>query len=283
MVKYIHLACALILTSVFAQAQIKADADYLIRYDVEIRMDSTNLDDVSYEVHRLYTNTQQSVYLSDALYLKDSIFQNIDNIRRRGGMRGMGRGSMERYDTKLDAKVYKDMAQQKTIVNYFISMENFQYEEEDLPLVWEFSDETKEIGQYMVHKANTSFGGRDYEAWFTLDVPIVDGPYIFQGLPGLIVEVYDVDREYVFQMASLVPLDEKYEFDSAAQKAKMQKKDVVKDSYRKATQNQISMMRQFMPANFERVGQDGQRITLKDIERQMKEREAKRNNHIEFW
>lgn len=285
MKKYILLACSLLFTSLVAQAQIKADADYLIKYDVQIRMDSTNRDDVSYEVHRLYTNTQQSYYISEGLFLRDSIMQEFRSMRGRGGMRAMGMGSRNamNFETKMEAKVFKDIANQKTLVSYFVAMEEHQYEETEIPLLWEFSDETKEIEEYVVHKATTSFAGRDYEAWFTLEIPIVDGPYIFQGLPGLIVELYDTEEDYVFQLASLTSLKEVFTFDSDARKPKLQKKEVVKDNYRKATQNSIAMMRQFMPSNLTTRRQDGRQVNLKDMERQMKEREAKRNNHIEFW
>ncbi|MGY0407967.1 MAG: GLPGLI family protein, partial [Polaribacter sp.] len=46
--------------------------------------------------------------------------------------------------------------------------------------------------------------GRFYEAWFTEDVPIVDGPYKFTGLPGLIVNIYDTKKEYNFLLTGLI-------------------------------------------------------------------------------
>ena len=65
-------------------------------------------------------------------------------------------------------------------------------------LVWEITDEEKEIAGYKVRKATTdSYGDKGFEfykrkaiAWFTTDIPIPTGPQRYYGLPGLIVELY---------------------------------------------------------------------------------------------
>lgn len=57
------------------------------------------------------------------------------------------------------------------------------------PIRWNILDETKKIHNYTCQKAETTFRGRNYEAWFTTDIPIPDGPWKFRGLPGLIVYI----------------------------------------------------------------------------------------------
>lgn len=82
------------------------------------------------------------------------------------------------------------------------------FEEPEKP-AWEIAEEIKTYeDQYEVQKATTHFAGRDYVAWFTTDVPIQDGPYLFYGLPGLIVELYDTEKHYHFTMESMEKLDE---------------------------------------------------------------------------
>ncbi|MGV4529341.1 GLPGLI family protein [Ornithobacterium rhinotracheale] len=56
----------------------------------------------------------------------------------------------------------------------------------------------KEILGYAVQKATTQYGGRNWVAWFAKDIPFAYGPYIFGGLPGLILEVYDTEDEHHF-------------------------------------------------------------------------------------
>ncbi len=76
---------------------------------------------------------------------------------------------------------------------------------EDLPdFGWEVDfSQTKEIGGYTCHSAKGRYAGRDYQAWFTMDIPINDGPWKFQGLPGLILEVASLDEEYSYTCMSI--------------------------------------------------------------------------------
>ena len=68
---------------------------------------------------------------------------------------------------------------------------------------WAIVAETKTLGSYRVQKATTSFRGRRYEAWFAPDLPIALGPWKFGGLPGLILEVYDTDKKFVYEASSI--------------------------------------------------------------------------------
>ena len=75
---------------------------------------------------------------------------------------------------------------------------------ETLPkLNWEVKNETKTILNVRVQKAIVSFRGRDYEAWFAPSILIPDGPYKFNGLPGLILEISSKDGRYKFEAYAL--------------------------------------------------------------------------------
>ncbi|QZE13771.1 GLPGLI family protein [Halosquirtibacter laminarini] len=53
---------------------------------------------------------------------------------------------------------------------------------------------------YRCSMATCHYAGRDYRAWYTLDIPISMGPYKFDGLPGLVVRVEDSEKQHVFQL-----------------------------------------------------------------------------------
>jgi len=55
-------------------------------------------------------------------------------------------------------------------------------------LTWEFTDEYKDILGYNCRKAILA-NAPGYYAWFTSKLPINDGPGIYKGLPGLVLEV----------------------------------------------------------------------------------------------
>ena len=62
--------------------------------------------------------------------------------------------------------------------------------------VWDLQPETKTIGTFVCQKATIKFRGRNYIAWFTNEIPVPFGPWKFQGLSGLILEVYDEAKEF---------------------------------------------------------------------------------------
>jgi len=80
----------------------------------------------------------------------------------------------------------------------------FNYVKDSIPKIdWKISNETKEIGTIECTKATTSFRGRDYTAWFSFSIPLPYGPWKLQGLPGLILEAYDTNKEIYFYFKSI--------------------------------------------------------------------------------
>lgn len=68
---------------------------------------------------------------------------------------------------------------------------------------WKFQSGDKTIGGYRCKSARGSFGGREYIAWFTFDIPISNGPHKLGGLPGLILEAYSTDGFVKYNFKSL--------------------------------------------------------------------------------
>lgn len=65
---------------------------------------------------------------------------------------------------------------------------------------WEITNDTKTIMDIDCVKATGYFRGRKWIAWFTTTYPYNIGPLEFQGLPGIIMEVYDESKK--FQLAA---------------------------------------------------------------------------------
>ena len=74
-------------------------------------------------------------------------------------------------------------------------------------LDWELTEETDTIAGYPATKATTSYGGRDWEAWYTEEIPSSFGPWKLAGLPGLIVKARDTEGIHEFELVSFKQSD----------------------------------------------------------------------------
>lgn len=70
-------------------------------------------------------------------------------------------------------------------------------------LKWTITKETKTLQGFLCTKATLNFRGRDWVVWFTTDIPLSFGPWKFHGLPGLILEVYDITNKYTWRAVKI--------------------------------------------------------------------------------
>jgi GLPGLI family protein len=72
--------------------------------------------------------------------------------------------------------------------------------------------EQKKIGNLLCKKSTTNYRGRNYTAWYTMEIPLGYGPYKFQGLPGLIVSVRDDSGTFNWTLTSYKATTQKPQF-----------------------------------------------------------------------
>lgn len=77
------------------------------------------------------------------------------------------------------------------------------YRESVAPIDWEILPEEKSIEGMKAYKAKATFKGRNWEVWFTPEIPYSTGPWLLQGLPGLILEAQDEEKQVSFQFTHL--------------------------------------------------------------------------------
>ncbi|GEN65675.1 GLPGLI family protein [Chryseobacterium rhizosphaerae] len=75
---------------------------------------------------------------------------------------------------------------------------------------WTISDEIKKSENYILQKASTRFGGRSWTAWFCKDIPFNEGPFKFRGLPGLIFELSDAGKNFIYTLVRSQVLPDSY-------------------------------------------------------------------------
>lgn len=87
---------------------------------------------------------------------------------------------------------------------------DYWYTEDLSDIKWEINGDTLNINGYLCQKAIGNFRGRKYTAWFTPEIPLNYGPWKFNGLPGLIMKVYDDENHHDFECNGIYISEEKF-------------------------------------------------------------------------
>ncbi len=191
---------SLVFSSAFAQnKEIEDQIKYKAIYELTYAPDSTDINELNTEDFYLYLGNKVSIFASRGRTMSDSLKMNLQG-RDIGSMDFEERA--KRTKTEFESVIYKGFPEEKISYSYKILRDNLKYEEDLNQFSWEILPENKLIEGYQAQKATTTFAGRNYIAWFTSEIPISEGPYKFNGLPGLILEISDVQNHYNYKLKS---------------------------------------------------------------------------------
>ena len=161
-------------------------------YQVSMTPDSTNAEKKT-ELAYLDSDGKKSFFYAENTLKRDSL---MDRMR---ATRNFDRTQMQNLRSNINFTIEKDLSNQSLVYKSRIGRDQYSYNETP-SLSWKILPETVKIGDYKTQKAETTFGGRTWYAWFTPEIPLQDGPYKFSGLPGLIVKVQDSKGDYSFDL-----------------------------------------------------------------------------------
>lgn len=103
--------------------------------------------------------------------------------------------------------VVKSFLENKLVCYDSAGLERFRYEEVPYEWQWTVSDSIKVVLGYECVEASTGFHGRRWRVWFAPEIPVQNGPWKFDGLPGLILEAESEDGQYRFVANGLQQTD----------------------------------------------------------------------------
>lgn len=101
----------------------------------------------------------------------------------------------------LRLKVFKDLTKNQNIIGGNFNQFNYWYKDQ--------SPQFKGLKKYGIYKdyttneAFTDFGKRQWHVLYTPDIPINAGPYVFSGLPGLVLKAESSDGDYSFEVIEI--------------------------------------------------------------------------------
>ena len=257
-------------------------------YQVTMKSDSTDKANATIETARLDISPEKSLFYGEGRIKRDSVMQRMRETRN------FDRNAMQNLRSSIDYIVEKDLIKNITYFKTRLGRDQYTYEE-DRKMDWKILPETVKIGEYEAQKAETTFAGRKWYAWFTQDIPFQDGPYKFKGLPGLIIKVEDSNGDYSFDLQQSKKITEFPNFDNRGgnpikvkradfeKQEKLYRKDPVSFVTNSFSQGGAPAPPQSMGGG-NRGGGGGFRMDSdfrKQMEDRLKEEVAKNNNPIE--
>ena len=143
---------------------------------------------------KLTTNGILSVY---SITLKDTIvdtelFGSLDNTKFKFSK------SYYKYPLRNQVIYYREKR----------GLEKPKLIKDNYNIDWKLLDEYQSVLGIRCQKATCEFRGRTYEAFFTSEIPYNDGPYKFDGLPGLILKVKSLDGALEIKAKMITNIEE---------------------------------------------------------------------------
>lgn len=182
---------------VFSCSQEKATATDTSRYKVTYRLDYTchsKADKRFEDVRTLLIGRHSAKDFSDIIFHYDSLMTE-----------DMRRGAESFYNPKGFPWPYEILVSPKeknAEMKYRLpdGMDNLHYSEPIEDMQWVFhADTARTVLGYECQLATCDFADRHYSAWFAPEIPLPFGPYKFGGLPGLILQIQDDEKQFIWE------------------------------------------------------------------------------------
>lgn len=154
-------------------------------YELQWKMDSTDADYQKYNMI-LDINSKEVKFYGRDLLVNDSLNKKFGNMNNR--------------HIDMTGQVVKrktNTSENENFINIKFGYYSFKTTDK---INWKISSETRQVQQYTLQKATAKFGGRSWVAWFSKEIPFNEGPFKFSGLPGLVFEIYDTKKNFIYNL-----------------------------------------------------------------------------------
>ena len=188
----------IIIINLFLFGFLSGQESYIIEYNHTFKKDS--LSEKNNTEKYFFINSDNGRY-----FLSESDFHLLENekdLEKEYKGDGTIKGSNKNIKPpRLKSLLIDEQGKVTFFRNYFNKIK-VKYDDSIL-LNWELTNDTITHNGYLCNIATTVYSGRKYTAYFTIDVLLPYGPYVFNGLPGLITFISDTDRNHIFELTKL--------------------------------------------------------------------------------
>lgn len=204
----------LLINSTFYSQSFSLDPEIKVTYNSKLKLGEKYTVD---QVFILLGNSSSYYFAANQNFLNDMKLYKSSGV------------DLQAVSDNFQERIFKTESQYQVLFSYIDA--KIRYSEKQ-SIKWVIYDEIKEIAGVKCQMAATNLYGRRWIAYFAkngYDFSI--GPYKFNGLPGLIFELYDTRNDYHFIVSKVEKYNKKVQFNFNAYKL------YSKDKYLKAKFN----------------------------------------------
>ena len=268
-----------ILISLFCFSQ-----KYNFTYQYTFKPDSLHLEKTETELMGLFIDKNRSTYFSLAKVKRDSaIAQNMNSDE----MSSNTPVSLSTFpQEKVRGIIQKDWRSNEVISYLSVNTDRFKIIQ-NITFNWHIETETAMIQGKKCQLATVEYKGRKYNAWFTNEIPISEGPYKFGGLPGLIVKIEDIKKQHIWELKAIEKFRHiKLNLSAYIPVTESQYKKAVEDYIRDPMNKMRELKRRYGITSFTSTSPDGSSYSDVEYEkmktRKIQESFNENNNSIEL-
>ncbi len=184
--------------------------NYRVMYNYHFKSDSTNIKSFHDEDMILDIDETGSVFYSLPAFQYDSLY-----IEKRKT------NSFPEYSDTSKIKFFVKKMYPSYSLELHTNLDIAEFAVKDsIKIKWSILQEKDSLKGFSVQKATADFGGRFWTAWFCSKIPIPEGPYKFNGLPGLILKIEDSTKSHLFTFIGLEKSKARKEYFNSIKKKK---------------------------------------------------------------
>lgn len=226
---------------------------YRAKYNFSWQKDSTNSSSKYSDIMNLDIGKVQSIYYSALKQL--GIKNGMEDVKNRVPLETIMQNA-GKYFALSETEIIKINYSNKELAgsDKFSNKCYFYNEKLDVP-DWKIEPDTLTILNQLCQKATTTFRGRNYIAWFANSIPYHLGPWLFTGLPGLILKINDDKNQLNFECKQLSEI-------SSNELAYQDYDGCIETTYEKL--KQLKKLATSDPMEFSKVDYPGLTITVRN-------------------
>ena len=233
------LLFVLLTLNTFAQELQPVDSTkWLCKYSYEFLQDSTNKNSIRNDQMYLQIGSHLSKFTCATFFILDSALYLVDGkhldfqtsiAQVSKSINGLKNSTLSSY------RIYKNYPG-KGLISFNALDDQYYKVDQKMKMNWKLvTQKDTVISGYPCQMACTTYAGRDWVAWYSPHIPLADGPYKFNGLPGLILKISDTKNLHCFTLNAI----KEATYDQAILKQTMIFEDITAEEYIKAKRNDL--------------------------------------------